>query len=46
VDEASGVRDRNLRRGFKRFLDQRTQLLCGELEKAAGIRLFRREGAA
>ena len=45
VDEASGVWDKNLRRGFRRLLSQRTQLLCGELEKAAGIRLFRREGA-
>lgn len=46
VDHASGIWDKNLKRGFKRFLGQRAQLLCRELEKAAGIRLFRRDGAA
>ena len=45
VDESSGVWDKNIRRGFRRFLDQRTKLLCAELEKEAGIHLFRRERA-
>jgi hypothetical protein len=44
VDDSSGVWDKNLRRGFRRFLQQRTELLCSELEKEAGIRLFRRDG--
>jgi len=45
VDELSGVWDKNIRRGFRRFLGQRTKLLCAGLEKEAGIRLFRRERA-
>lgn len=45
VDDTSGVWDRNLKRGFRRFLNQRTTLLCGELEKEAGIRMFRRDKA-
>jgi hypothetical protein len=43
VDDASGVWDRNLRRGFRRFLEQRTKLICSALENEAGIRLFRPE---
>ena len=45
VEDTSGVWEQNLKRGFKRFLQQRTNLLCKELEKTAGIRLFRRDGA-
>ena len=42
-DEASGMWDRNTARGFRRFLEQRTALICNALEDEAGIRLFRRE---
>lgn len=45
VDDSSGIWDKSVRRGFRRFLGQRTRLLCAELEKEAGMRLFRREGA-
>ena len=41
-DDKSGVWDRSTARGFKRFLEQRTELICDTLEKEAGIRLFRR----
>jgi hypothetical protein len=42
VDEDSGVWDRNTPRGARRFLEQRTALICEALEGEAGIRLFRR----
>ena len=42
VDEDSGVWDRNTPRGARRFLEQRTVLICEALEGEAGIRLFRR----
>jgi hypothetical protein len=40
-DDASGIWNRNLRRGFRRFLETRTELICDALEEEAGIRLFR-----
>lgn len=43
VDESSGLWNRNLRRGFSRFIQARTKLLCKSLEQQAGIRLFRTE---
>lgn len=42
IDSESGIWDRNTTRGIRRFLDQRTTLICDALESAAGIRLFRR----
>jgi hypothetical protein len=43
ADPESGLWDGDLKRGFRRFVDQRAALICQELEKAAGIRLFRRD---
>jgi hypothetical protein len=43
VDEASGVWNANVKRSFRRFLEQRTKLICHALEEQAGIRLFRTE---
>jgi hypothetical protein len=43
VDDASGVWDQTVTRGFKHFLNARTNLICNALEEQAGIRLFRRE---
>ena len=43
VDDVGGVWDRNLKRGFRRFLGKRTMLICDALEDEAGIRLFRPE---
>ncbi|MBX3380227.1 MAG: DUF262 domain-containing protein [Phycisphaeraceae bacterium] len=45
VDDDSGVWIGNTGRGFRKFLEQRTLLLCDALEEEAGIRLFRREGS-
>jgi hypothetical protein len=42
-DTESGIWDRNLKRGFGRFLSARTSLICTALEEQAGIRLFRTE---
>jgi hypothetical protein len=42
-DEGAGIWDRNVRRGFNRFIKDREDLICRELEKAAGMRLFRRD---
>jgi hypothetical protein len=44
IDEESGMWDRSTTRGFRKFLEQRTALICDALEDEAGIRLFRREG--
>lgn len=41
-EDKSGVWHLNTGRGFRRFLEQRTKLICDALEKEAGIRLFRR----
>lgn len=41
VHSESGVWQSDLRRGFKRFVQQRALLICRELETQAGIRLFR-----
>jgi hypothetical protein len=43
IADDSGVWETDLKRGFKRFLKERTDLICDELESAAGIRLFRRD---
>jgi hypothetical protein len=39
----SGVWQSNIKRGFARFLQERMNLICSELEAAAGMRLFRRQ---
>lgn len=44
IDDESGMWDRSTTRGFRKFLEQRTALICVALEDEAGIRLFRREG--
>jgi hypothetical protein len=46
VDDTSGVWNSNLKRGFSRFLQQRTKLICDALEDEAQIRLFRVERQA
>lgn len=43
IDANSGIWDEDLVRGFRRFLRQRTDLLCDELEEQAGVALFRSE---
>jgi hypothetical protein len=42
VGDDSGIWDRGVVRAFKQFRQQRLALICTELEKAAGIKLFRR----
>lgn len=37
----SGLWDKNVRRGYRNFLDQRTALIAKEFERQAGDRLFR-----
>jgi len=39
----SGLWIKNVKRAYKIFLNQRLQLVCRELEKEAGIRLFRKD---
>ncbi|MGD0627135.1 MAG: DUF262 domain-containing protein [Thermodesulfobacteriota bacterium] len=39
----SGLWDANLRRGYKRFLTQRLDMICKAFEKEAGMRLFKRD---
>jgi hypothetical protein len=39
----SGVWHANVKTGFKQILKERNELICRELEKAAGIRLFRKD---
>lgn len=41
---SSGIWDEDLVRGFRKFLKQRTDLLCDSLEEQAGMALFRSEG--
>jgi hypothetical protein len=41
--DESGIWDRNLRRGFRSFIEERTEMICRALEQQAGIRLFRRD---
>jgi hypothetical protein len=43
ADGSSGVWNRNLKVGFRRFLQSRTKTICHALEHEAGIRLFRTE---
>lgn len=43
VDEDSGIWMRNVKKGFFRFLESRTKLICQALEEEAGIKLFRRD---
>jgi hypothetical protein len=43
VDDGSGIWDRNIVRGFKRFMHARRDLICRSLEGEAKIRLFRRD---
>lgn len=43
VGDDSGIWLRDVKKGFMRFLKQRTELICDELEREAGIRLFRRD---
>ena len=40
--EESGIWERGIVAGFKKFRKQRLQIICTEFEKEAGIRLFRR----
>lgn len=42
ADDA-GIWDRNVCRGFNRFIKDREDLICRELEREAGMRLFRRD---
>jgi hypothetical protein len=42
VGEESGVWERGLVGGFKKFRQQRLKLICAAFEKAAGMKLFRR----
>ncbi len=39
----AGIWEKDTKRGFKRFMAERTECVCRELEREAGIRLFRRE---
>jgi len=39
----SGIWSKNLRRGFHRFIEERTEMIWSALEHEAGIRLFRRD---
>ena len=43
VQNGSGVWLPNVKKGFTRFVKERTDLICRELEEEAGIRLFRRD---
>ena len=42
TDSKSGIWDADIKKGFNRFLKDRTELICKALETEAGIRLFRR----
>jgi hypothetical protein len=42
-DDQSGIWVRDVRRGFRRFITQRAELVSQALEEEAGIRLFRRD---
>ena len=43
IDSKSGIWDRNVDSGYKRFLKARTRLLCRAFDRAAGMRIFRTE---
>jgi hypothetical protein len=43
VYDQSGVWDKDIKRGFAKFVRQRAELICRELEAEAGMRLFRRD---
>ena len=43
VSDGDGVWHTHVRTGFERMVRQRNDLICGELEREAGIRLFRRD---
>ncbi len=42
-DDGSGLWERGLTRGFRRFIKARSELICKALEQEAGTRLFRRD---
>ncbi len=39
----SGLWDGNIRKGYKKFLTQRQDVICRALEKEAGMRMFKRD---
>ncbi len=39
----SGLWDKNIRRGYKKFIEQRLDWVCMEFERRAGMKLFRQE---
>ena len=41
--DESGIWSKNLKAGFTQMLRERTDWICAELEKEAGLRLFRRD---
>jgi hypothetical protein len=41
--KGGGIWDHNVRRGFKRFQDDRLGLICTAFEREAGMRLFRKD---
>lgn len=43
VDDVSGIWETDPKRGFAKFLKQRSELVCRELETVAGLKIFRRE---
>jgi len=43
VHTESGVWVRDVKRGFRRFIKERSEMICNALEDEAGIRLFRRD---
>jgi hypothetical protein len=43
IHDDSGIWQRDFKKGFMRFIRERTHLICREVEREAGIRLFRRE---
>jgi hypothetical protein len=43
LQEDAGLWAQDVRQGFRRFLRERTELICRALEEEAGIRLFRRD---
>lgn len=42
-DDGSGLWERRLKSGFRRFVKARAELLCRAFQEEAGIRLFRRD---
>jgi hypothetical protein len=41
--KGSGIWDRNVQRGFKRFQNERLGLICTAFQREAGITLFTKE---